>query len=153
MKLRIPWLSLLLLLAAYTSLSWYLYRSTETWLVWLAALGFALLQSLLLTTLAEGFRRFLSNWLKSDIGYFSMVALGAFSVVVVLVWIHVFEYVLMLVGAEVLARLDLQMANFNQWQALGILTLISIVGLSVGWTASQEVHLWGVYERVSELLQ
>jgi hypothetical protein len=109
---------------------------TETWIVWLFALGFALVQALLFTTFAEGFRRFISNWLRSDIGYFSIIALGAFSITLILVWFHVFEYVAMVVGAEILARLDLQNVGCNKWQSLGLLTSVSILGLFLGGVVS-----------------
>jgi len=134
---RIPWLSLLLLLSAYSTFSWFLYRSTVPWLVWVAVLTFALLQATLLTTCLGGVRRFLRRWLISDIGYFTVVLLGAFSLVVALVWFHIFGYIIMLIAAEVLARLDLQNAGFNRSQALAILTLVSVLGLAVGWTAIQ----------------
>jgi hypothetical protein len=132
---RIPWISLLLLLASYTTFSWFLYDATATWTVWLAALLFALGQALLLTTFSSGFRFFMGNWLKSDIGYFSIVLLGALSLAFILVWSHVFEYLLVVIGSEVLSRLELQRSRFNNWQSLGILTVVSIAGLSIGWTA------------------
>lgn len=134
---RIPWLSSALLLVAYSSFSWFLYQATATWIVWLISLGFALTQALLLTAFSKGLRFFVKGWLKSDIGYFSIISIGAFSIAAVLVWIHVFEYVLMLIAAEVLARVDLQNSGFNQWQALGVLTSISILGLSVGYVAQE----------------
>lgn len=132
-------LSTLLLLGAYIMLSWFLYQTTAPWIVWVLALLFAIFQASLLTTLSEGLRRFISKWLKSDIGYFSIIALGAFSITVVLVWFHVFEYFLMVVGAELLARLDLQNVGLNRWQSLGVLTITSVVGLSVGLIASYMV--------------
>jgi hypothetical protein len=132
---KIPWLSLILLLASYSTFSWFLYRSTVTWIVWLAVLVLALLQALLLTALSEGFRRFMGNWLKSDVGYFTMIILAAFSVVIALVWVHVFEYVLMVFAAEILARMDLQNAGYTRFQALAILTVLSLCGLAVGLTA------------------
>lgn len=143
---RIPWFSLALLLVAYSSFSWFLYHSTATWIVWLIALGFALSQALLLTAFSKGFRFFVGKWLKSDIGYFSVISIGAFSIAAVLVWIHVFEYVLMLIAAEILARVDLQNAGFNQWQTLGMLTSVSILGLSVGYTAQAlPLALWSAH--------
>jgi hypothetical protein len=117
-------------------LSWFLYQTTAPWIVWVLALVFAIVQASLLTTLSEGLRRFISKWLKSDIGYFSIIALGAFSITIILVWFHVFEYFLMVVGAELLVRLDLQNAGLNRWQSLGVLTITSVVGLSVGLIAS-----------------
>lgn len=128
--------SLILLLAAYSTFSWFLYRITAPTTVWVAAVGFALTQALLLTAFSKGFKAFINKWLKSDIGYFSIVALGAFSITVFLLWLHIFEYFLMIGAAEILARLDLQTAGLNQWQALLVLTLIAALGLAVGFSAS-----------------
>jgi hypothetical protein len=133
---RFPWLSLALLLTSYSTFSWFLYRSTAPWIVWAVVFALAVVQALLLTTLSQGFRRFVRTWLQSDLGYFSMVALGAFSIAVILVWFNIFGYFLMVVGSEVLSRLDLQNAGFNSWQTLGILTTVSVLGLAVGWVAT-----------------
>jgi len=129
------WVSLPLLLAAYTSFSWFLYQNTENWVAWALAMVFAIVQALLLTAWSRGLRRFFRNWLQSSLGYFSLVVLGAMSIAVVLVWYHIFEYILVVVAAEILARLDLQQAKLGRWQSLGILTVISVLGLSIGWTA------------------
>lgn len=129
------WVSLPLLLAAYTSFSWFLYQNTENWVAWALAMVFAIVQALLLTAWSRGLRRFFRNWLQSSLGYFSLVLLGAMSIAVILVWYHVFEYILVVVAAEILARLDLQQAKLSRWQSLGILTVISVLGLSIGWTA------------------
>lgn len=137
MKYRSPLLSLLLLLASYITFSWFLYRHTAPWLVWLLVLLFSLLQALLLTAFSYGLRRFIRAWLRSDIGYFSVITLGAFSITVVLAWYKLFECFLMVLAAELLARLDLQNTTLNQWQIFAILTSISLTGLAVGWTASQ----------------
>jgi len=127
--------SLTLLLAAYSVFSWFLYRITAPRLVWILVALFALFQALLLTTFSQGFRVFLKRWLESDLGYFSVVIISAFSLSLALVWYHVFEYFLVVAAAEVLARLDLQNAGMNQWKALLVLTGISALGLAVGWTA------------------
>ncbi len=134
---KIPWLSLLLLLLAYSSFSWFLYRATVTWVVWLLAFMFALLQAMLLTTFSNELKRVLSIWIKSDAGYFSTIIVFAFLVAVAFVWIQTFSYILVVVAAEMLARLDLQRAEFGRSQALSLLTLVSLSGLAVGWTASQ----------------
>jgi hypothetical protein len=139
---KLPWLSLSLLLAAYSTFSWVLYHATVPWLVWAAALAFAIAQSLLLTTLSEGFRVFLSKWLKSDVGYFTVVLSSAFFIAFALVWIQIFSYVAVLVAAEVLARLDLQNAGFNRSQALMVLTIVSTLGLLIGWSASRVVAIY-----------
>ena len=131
-----PWLAALMLFAAYTSFSWFLSHATSTRLAWVVAVIFALLQALLLTTLFDGFRAFMRRWLRSDVGYFTLIMLGAMSVTVILVWFKIFGYFLVLVAAEVLARLELQNAGFNRVQALGILTVVSFTGLAAGWLIS-----------------
>lgn len=59
---------------------------------------------------------------------------GSMSVTAALVWFKMFGYVLVLISAEILARLDLQNARLNRWQALAVLTLVSVAGLAVGWS-------------------
>ncbi len=130
---RLPWLSFTLLLASYSCFSWFLYGRTTPIIVWAGLVTFALGQALLLTTLFQGCRKVARGWLQSDLGYFSMVLLGALSLVFVLVWTHIAEYVIVVVGAEILSRLDLQNLGFNDWQALSILTSVSLLGLIVGW--------------------
>lgn len=103
--------------------------------MWILVAVFALFQALLLTTFSRGFRAFLKRWLESDLGYFSVVMITAFSVTLALVWYHVFEYFLLVAAAEILARLDLQNAGLNQWQALLFMSFTSTMGLAVGWIA------------------
>lgn len=136
---NLPWLSLTILLAAHSTFSWFLYHATVTWLVWTLAFTFTVLQALLLTTFSQGFRAFLSRWLRSDVGYFTVVITGAFFVTVALVWIQIFSYILVLVSAEILARLDLQNNNFNRLQSLLILSTVSLTGLVIGWVASHYI--------------
>ncbi|NJN58876.1 MAG: hypothetical protein HC879_15950 [Leptolyngbyaceae cyanobacterium SL_5_9] len=135
-KKFLPWLSLGLLLAAYSTFSWYVYHLTVTWVVWVSVIGFALLQAVFLTTLTQGLRSVIGRWLSSDTGYFVTVIGLAFLATTVLVWIHIFGYIITVIAAEVLARLDLQNRGFSQVQSLAILTLVSLTGLGIGWVAS-----------------
>ncbi|NJN87604.1 MAG: hypothetical protein HC881_16460 [Leptolyngbyaceae cyanobacterium SL_7_1] len=130
---RVPWVSLTLLFTAYITCSWFLYRTTQPWIVGAGMVSFAIIQASLLTTFSKGFRTFLNKWLQSDLGYFSMVLLGAISIAFILVWYHTFEYALVVIGTEVLSRIDLQVAGFNNWQALAILFFVSILGLATSW--------------------
>ncbi len=126
-----------MLLTAYGTFSWFLYQSTAPWSVWVGMAVFALIQALLLTALSRGLRSAIRGWLKSDIGYFSVVLIGAFSIALILVWFHIFEYIILVVAAEVLARFDLQTAGLNRWQSLAVLTIVSLLGLSIGWIADR----------------
>jgi hypothetical protein len=142
---QVPWLSLGILFSAYATFSWFLTHwfasNPKTlwfaeWVVWAFVLSITLLQALLLTTLFDGVKHFCGRWLKSDVGYFSLIILSALSVTIALVWFKIFGYFLVIVSAEILARLDLQNARLNRWQSLSILTVTSILGLAIGWSAS-----------------
>ncbi len=134
--MRIPWLSLLLLLAAYSIFSWFLIRTLGS-LAWLLAAGIAIAQALLLTTWLNGLKRFARLWLRSDIGYFTLILLLSLGSTLALVWSKTAGYCLVILSAELLARLDLQNAGYNRWQSLLMLMLVSSVGLWLGWLATQ----------------
>ena len=133
-KLLFP--SLILLLCAYGILGYFLSRWTVPWVVWLAVLVLALAQAVLLTSFSTDFKDSFQNWFSSDLGTFVAIAIAACSIAIALVWFHVFQYLLMIGAAELLARVELQFAGFNRPKSLGVLTLISLAGLGVGWTAS-----------------
>jgi hypothetical protein len=133
-----------MLFAAYATFSWFLTHWflnagaawIAVWASWAFVLMLTLLQALLLTTWFDGMKLFFRRWLKSDVGYFSLIIVGALSVTVALVWFRIFGYFLVVVASEVLARLDLQNYSYTRWQALLVLTLVSLLGLAVGWSAS-----------------
>jgi hypothetical protein len=151
---QVPWLSLSMLFSAYATFSWFLIHwfathvdvSIAEWAVWAMVLSFTLLQALLLTTLFDGVKLFFRRWLRSDVGYFSLILLASMSVTAALVWFRMFGYFLVLISAEILARLDLQNANLNRWQSLGVLTLVSLLGLAAGWGA----RLTPLYLQISQ---
>lgn len=133
---KLPWLSLLLLLATYSIFSWFLLQTVGKPAGLLVA-GLALVQALLLTTWLNWLKRFARLWLHSDLGYFTLILILALGSTMALVWFKAFSYGIVLVSAELLARLDLQTAGYSRWQALVILTLVSWLGLGLGWTATQ----------------
>jgi hypothetical protein len=133
---KLPWLSLALLFTAYTTFSSFLTHSTVTWLAWAIVLAFTVLQALLLTTLFDGLKALIARWLKSDVGYFTLIMVFSLGVTIIFLWIRVFGYVLVLIASEVLVRLDLQNAGFNRTQALVILSFFSLSGLALGWFAT-----------------
>ncbi len=134
--LKIPWLSLLLLLAAYSIFSWFLIQTTGA-LAWLLVGTVASLQALLLTTWFNGLKRFAHLWLSSDLGYFTLILILAISSTMALVWFKTFGHFLVLVSAELLARLDLQNAGYSRWQTLLMLMFVACLGLGLGWAAAQ----------------
>ncbi|MGB3615552.1 MAG: hypothetical protein WBA10_17290 [Elainellaceae cyanobacterium] len=141
-KVSFPLLSSVLLLLAYGSFSWFLSHQAAGLLVWSAAIAFTLGQAFLLTTYSKGFKSAIDIWLRSDLGYFSCVILGALLVAFAFIWIRMFGYILVVVSAEILMRLDLQLIGFNRAQSWLILTLVSFLGLAAGWMASYYISPW-----------
>ncbi|MGB3516520.1 MAG: hypothetical protein WBA43_08690 [Elainellaceae cyanobacterium] len=129
---KLPWLALGLLLLAYTTFSWFLYAAHVTWLAWAAVLVFTLAEALLLTTFSKGVRALIRSWLTSDVGYFTTIICAAFLVVIALVWVRIFSYVVMVLAAELLARLELQQWQQSRWRSFVILSLVSFTGLGLG---------------------
>ncbi|MEM9219723.1 MAG: hypothetical protein AAGD25_36020 [Cyanobacteria bacterium P01_F01_bin.150] len=145
--IRQVWLSFGLLFASYSSFSWFLHHSIKNWqvwgltidpwIVWAVAIGTALAEALMLTTLMDNAKCWLDNWLKSDLGYFTIVVVGAMMVAVAFVWFKIFGYVLALLASEVMARLDLQSLGVRRSHALIILTIISLMGVAIGWIINE----------------
>ncbi|NET54041.1 MAG: hypothetical protein F6K09_37105 [Merismopedia sp. SIO2A8] len=141
------WLSFGLLFASYSSFSWFLHHSIRDWhvfgvtiapwMVWAVAIGTAVAEAMMLTTLMDNFRYWLDRWLKSDIGYFTVVVIGAMSVAFAMVWFSLFGYVLALLASETLARLDLQSVGVRRSHAFILLTITSLVGVAVGWLINE----------------
>jgi|GEM_PF-5504531 len=109
------------MLGAYSTFSWLLYRSNLTWQSWLIVLVLALVQAFLLTTLSRGLQLLVGSWLKSDLGYFSVVLIGGLLAVFALAWLQIFGHITVLIASEVLARIDLRRAGYSSIQALVIL--------------------------------
>lgn len=127
-----PWLSMSLLLASYSTFSWYLYQETVNWLIWAIVVAFACLQALFLTTFADSLKSVIDSWLQSDIGYFTSVIIGALLLAFIFVWAKLFGYILVILASEALTRLDLQTLGCNRLQSLAFLTGFSLLGIGFG---------------------
>ncbi|MBW4657117.1 MAG: hypothetical protein KME15_00435 [Drouetiella hepatica Uher 2000/2452] len=141
---KFPWLSLALLLAAYATFSWFfthaftqvLTFSNTAYLSWSLVLAFTLLEALLLTTQFDGLKSLIGRWLRSDMGYFTLIIAASLGATLAFIWSNVTGYFVVLIAAEILARLDLQNAKFSRFQSFIILTVISVLGLAIGLIAS-----------------
>lgn len=130
---KLPWTSLLLLLLAYYSFGWFLYPPNMSWFNWIYAVAFALLVSGTLTAPQKSIRYRFLRWSVSSSGSFIIVVILAFFTAVFLFLIHVFVHILVALSAATLTRLDLQAAEFSQDQAFWVISLVSLIGLGLGW--------------------
>ncbi|HBE16672.1 MAG TPA: hypothetical protein DEG17_13420 [Cyanobacteria bacterium UBA11149] len=111
--------------------------SDKAGLLWLLGAGYIMLIVLALTAPLTMIQSVYANWLKSDTRALLSIIFSALLAVILIRWIQIFIRILVLVAAGALARLDLQVAGCNSWQALRILTVFSLTGYSLGILAHQ----------------
>lgn len=140
---KLPWISLLLLLCTYAVFGWFITASDSSGLLWLLGAIYTVLINSVLTAPWALLKGFYGSVLKSDSRAFVSVIIGAFVAVIFIHWIEVFIRILLLICAIALARLDLQAAGFNKWQAFWILVIASLLGFGLGILA--KLWDWPIY--------
>lgn len=77
--------------------------------------------------------KMLAKWFRSDtVAFLSLLSIAACASIL-LTWFKVFVPIMMVLAAEALVRLDLQTAEFNQFQVVVILVSVTWLGLGLGW--------------------
>lgn len=140
------WLSFSLLLLAYGCFGWFL--STDSHLprkaqivVWVIVLAGAIFIDAALMAPLSYATRLIAQWFRSDTVAFLTVFSFTIFLGIVLFWLRIFTYILLIISAEALARVDTQMAGCSQSQAFWLLAVISLTGLGLGWGASRFVEM------------
>ena len=131
---RFPWKSLLLMLSAYVAFGHFLATTTDPNLS--LALGLALAFGLTLVFLhpLTFLGKFMRNHFESDAVAFCLLILVAGVTSVLLNWLKVFIPIFMILACEALARIDFSNGYFSE-RSTGIwLTLVSWLGLAIGWS-------------------
>lgn len=133
---RAPWLSLLLLIATYTTFGWFMAAlEAEPYWQWLGGAVVLIVQLALLAPI-ELVEFLFGGWLRTDSKAMLTIINLALISVFALRWFHWFLRVTILVAAGVLARLDLRAAGCNRWLAFAI---ESVLGLG-GYFAGLQLH-------------
>lgn len=126
---RVPWVSLALLLLSFALLGWYLSSYHPIWSFW----SFVAVVTATMALIWGG--NSLLRWLKiGSQGLFFSLGLALVACLAVLVS-GLFAQVIMLLGAELLARIQMQFAGFSKNQTLWVLTVVVGLGLGLGWMA------------------
>lgn len=136
----------MLLLVAYTSFGWFLTQPTyRTWqgcsIPYMLAFGGIWLLSAVFMSPLTSFTRLIQRWFKSDTVAFLSIFMFAAAAAVVLYWLQVFLYILTILATEALARIDIQAMGYGNRQAFWILTIVSILGLLLGWAIRASIPL------------
>lgn len=139
LKLRTPWISLSLLLFSYAISGYLLHQFHQSSLIYLLIGGYVLIHLIISIPPVQQIERTLQRWFGSDVIHLISILTAAFFAAVVLVWVGILENLLLILTAEMLARLDLQQAGLNPMQRLMVLTLCLATGLTAGWITNELV--------------
>lgn len=126
---KLPWVSLLLVVIAYTLFGW---NSAVSQYNWVEGATLVLGIALFLIAPVQLIKICFSRWLASDARAFISIIILSFLTVVVLTWLSVFAQFFILLSAGILARFDLQTAGYGPWKAFGILVVISSLSFAFG---------------------
>lgn len=99
-------------------------------------MGWIICSSMAFISPMTSLNSFITRWFQSDmmafLGMFIIVGLA----VLILLWLDMILQILMILAADALARIDIQDLGLNGKQAFWILLTVSLIGLTVGWTAN-----------------
>lgn len=127
------WLSLTLLFVTYFVFGWKLSEfDVPPHVTWFLAIASILVLAVALSFPLKDTKALIMQWFSSDFGAFVSIIVGAFVAVVVVTWMHLFATCLVLTSAVALARLDIQLSGWKNWQSFAVLATISLIGLGLG---------------------
>lgn len=130
---RLPKLSLTLLVIAYINLGKFLSTLPSPLISWSIAITSIFFLAWLSTLSWSGESGLVTRGLRSDAATFTIITVSSALISVVLLWWHFFTYVLLILAAEILARIDLQAVYYKPAKAFWILLITSCLGLGFGW--------------------
>lgn len=128
----LPWASLTLLSLTYSILGWMISAANISELAWLLVIVAVLLLMENLTLSGCRIADYYGVYGRFSFKSVSLVFLGAFLVFILIAWVRIFINVLVMIGAAIVARLDLQAVGFGKRQSFWILSVFSLVGLALG---------------------
>ncbi|MDX2229133.1 MAG: hypothetical protein NW220_05830 [Leptolyngbyaceae cyanobacterium bins.349] len=102
----------------------------------LLAVGWILVSSVAFISPLTSIGNFINRWFQSDTVAFLTIFLLAGLAAVILYWLHIFLQIITILAVDILARIDIQYAGLTGTEAFWILTLVSLTGLVLGWTAN-----------------
>ncbi|MEL6762045.1 MAG: hypothetical protein AAFO87_00060 [Cyanobacteria bacterium J06607_6] len=122
-----------LLILAYATYGQLLHADESGRYVWLVTLVFAVAKAGVLTLLWQPTRDFVLKGFKTDVGYSVMVLLLASLTVLAVVQIRAFAYIVVLIAAALLVKVDCLIDGMGDRLAFTTLFLLSLIGLGLSW--------------------
>ena len=131
---KVSWIALSLLPITYAVQGYLLIQRYNSLSVLpIIVFGYILLQLIMLSSSVQQVRNTIKNWVISDAIHLISILVVAFLSFFLLNALEIFEDLLLVLAAEILARLDLQQKGLGRLQKLTILTTYLTLGLSIGW--------------------
>ncbi|MEB3290047.1 MAG: hypothetical protein VKI82_09025 [Leptolyngbya sp.] len=128
-----PWLSAVLMMAAYITYGGFLLHISASPVVWGLSLGFAVIFPALCTIAWKTCRRFIILGFQSDLGYVVMALSFASLAVAAVTQFRMFSYLSLLVAVTLLTRVDMLIARFSNPKTWLCMVLLALLGLGLGW--------------------
>lgn len=136
---EVPWVSLVLLLVAYSTLGWLLSALHDPSVVWgIIVIGVLLLAAALSSPWSK-IRDSLAPFFISDTKAFLFAVVAALLIVAIISWFHVSTHAMVVISAGILVKLDAQTNRLSQRQVFWLLAIVSLIGLGLGGIAQ---HLY-----------
>lgn len=136
---KVPWLSLLLLLATYFNFGWVLSASAAGWWIWLLIIVYSLGIAEALAAPRSMIRYVFRRLMSSDTKAFISAIVASFLGVVILSYFDISAHALLLIAVAALLRLDLQVSTLSEINTFITLSIFSLAGLGLGGAVN-----WGV---------
>lgn len=136
-----PWLSSVLMVAAYMTYGGFLLHIPASLVAWGWSLGFAVVFAALCTVGWKPCRRVLLTGFQSDLGYVVMALVTASLAVAAVTRFRMFSYLSLLVAVTLLTRVDMLIAKFSNRQTWLCMVLLSLLGLGLAWA----LHHFGAF--------
>ena len=130
---KLTGLSYILLLITYTTFGRYLQASETPRLGWIITVLFAITLAGVMTTFWKPARNLALLGFRSNVGSLVMVLLAASLAVLVLSWVHFFTYILVIIAASLLVRIDALTLDLSNIPTFLILVGLAITGLGLSW--------------------
>lgn len=108
--------------------------------VWILSGIFALVSAAIMTVLWKPSQSVLLLGFQSDTGYFVMVLLLSSIALIAVVEFRIFSYILVMVAASLLARVDTLIAALSNQLAFLVLVFFPLLGLALSWVPLLFVH-------------
>ena len=131
--MRRPWISWLLLIVAYLTYGQFLHDAAARPYVWILSTALAIALAGIATFFWMASRRVILLGFKSDLGYSIMVLVLASLAVVAVVEFHLFAYILVLVAATLLVRVDCLVSDLNELATFLLMVFCPSLGLAASW--------------------